>query len=301
MRPRTALRAAGLLVVVATAGCAGAAGNDTTLTPSTSASPEHAEAWSPHTIAATGQATCRTVVVAAGDIVNDVKVADRTGQLARAQSPDLVLVLGDNQYNSGALTDYRAKYDRTSWGALKKLTNPVPGNHEYRTAGAAGYFAYFGNPPPYYTYDAGCGWRGYALNSETSIPEQIAWLRRDLAAHPCAPVLASWHKPRFSSGTEHGGDRTLQPFWDVLSSRKAVVLNGHEHNYERFAPVGQVREFVVGTGGSSTYPFGSPTPGSQARLAHTPGVLRLELLPAGYRWAFLTATATGAVGDSGSS
>lgn len=250
-------------------------------------------------IAATGQATCRTVVVAAGDIVNDVKVVDRTGQLARAQRPDLVLVLGDNQYNSGALTDYRVKYDRTAWGALKKVTNPVPGNHEYRTAGAAGYFAYFGDPPPYYAYDAGCGWRGYALNSETSIPEQTTWLRRDLAAHPGAPVLASWHKPRFSSGTEHGDDRTLQPFWDLLTSRRAVILNGHEHNYERFAPVGQAREFVVGTGGSSTYPFGSPTPGSQVRLAHTPGVLRLELLPAGYRWSFLTAT--GAVGDSGSS
>lgn len=238
------------------------------------------------------------MAVAAGDIVNNVTVADRTGRLAQAQHPDLVLVLGDNQYDSGSLGDYKAEYDKTGWGALKPITKPVPGNHEYGTPGAAGYFTYWGQPLKYYAYDAGCGWRGYALNSEINIPEQTAWLRRDLTAHPGAAVLVSWHRPRFSSGSVHGNDRALQPFWDALADRRAVVLNGHEHNYERFAPVGKIREFVVGTGGSSTYPFGAPAPGSQIRVARTPGVLRLELLPAGYRWSFLTTA--GAVRDRGS-
>jgi hypothetical protein len=295
-RSRAALLAAGLAAAVATTSCSGGAVE--TRTPPSAAAPSAGTAWSPRTLAATGDGACRTVAVAAGDIVNDVATADRTGRLAQSQHPDLVLVLGDNQYDSGALSDYREQYERTAWGALKAITNPVPGNHEYLTAGAAGYFAYFGQPPSYYAYDAGCGWRGYALNSETGLSEQTAWLRRDLAAHPGAPVLVSWHTPRFSSGSEHGSDPALQPFWDALAERRGVVLNGHEHNYERFAPVGQVREFVVGTGGSSTYPFGAPVPGSETRLAHTPGVLRLELLPAGYRWSFLTTAGT--VGDSGS-
>lgn len=298
-RPRAALLAAGLLLLTGTAGCSGAGGRDAVSQSSPPAPTAPAgPPWSPLTIPATGDAACRTVVVGAGDIVNDMTVADSTGRLAQAQHPDLVLVLGDNQYQSGALAEYRAQYDRTAWGALKAITDPVPGNHEYHTAGAEGYFAYFGTPPPYYAYDAGCGWRGYALNSETSISEQAEWLRGDLAAHPGARVLATWHTPRFSSGTEHGSNPLLQPFWDALSDRQGVVLNGHEHNYERFAPVGLVREFVVGTGGSSTFPFGAPVPGSQMRLAGMPGVLRLELMPADYRWSFLTTAGT--VGDSGS-
>ena len=207
-------------------------------------------------------------------------------------------MLGDNQYDSGTLEEYEQGYDRTVWGRLKPITNPVPGNHEHETEDAAGYVAYFGGPPPWYAYDAGCGWRGYALDSETDVLAQADWLRDDLAAHPGAPVLATWHTPRFSSGTQHGGEPDLQPFWDALAGRTGVVLNGHEHNYERFAPVGQVREFVVGTGGSSSYPFGRPEAGSEVRVSDTPGVLRLELTPAGYRWAFLATDGT--VPDTGS-
>ncbi len=231
---------------------------------------------------------CHRVVVAAGDIVNSLAVADRTGRLAQAQRPDAVLVLGDNQYPDGSLRAYRTRYDRTAWGKLKPRTRPVPGNHEYRTAGAAGYFAYFDQPEPFYAWDAGCGWRAYALNSEIDLEAQLAWLRADLAAHPDRPVLAYWHRPRWSSGSEHGSDDAVQPFWAVLADRRGVVLNGHEHNYERFAPIGGLREFVVGTGGSSTYGFGRPAPGSQRRIAHTPGVLRLDLeAQGGYRWTFL--------------
>ena len=279
---RTAL-VAGAVVVLAAAACRGTSGGGATSATNPGA------AWRPHTpTAAQRSGGCRTVVVAAGDIVNNVSVADGTGRIAAAQHPALVLPLGDNQYPSGAFSDYRTKYDRTSWGRLKGVSNPVPGNHEYRTSGAAGYFAYFGHPPAYYAFDAGCGWRGHALNSEIPLGPQVAWLRRDLAAHPTAAVLAYWHTPRWSSGTEHGSDPGMQPFWGALAGRTGVVLNGHEHNYERFAPVGKVREFVAGTGGSSTYPFGTPIGGSQRRIAHTPGVLRLELAPhAAYRWAFL--------------
>ena len=291
---RRALLAVGLLAALTAAGCA--AGHGTSRpAPSPTAT---VRSWDPHSVTGNDGTSCDTVAVAAGDIVNDVAVADRTGRLANAQHPDLVLVLGDNQYDTGALADYREEYDRTAWGALRPITNPVPGNHEYRTPGAAGYFAYFDGPPRYYAYEAGCGWRGYALDSEAGIAEQIEWLRRDLAAHLDAPVLLSWHRPLSSSGTEHGGDPTVQPFWDALAGRQGVVLNGHEHNYERFAPVGGVREFVVGTGGSSTYPFGAVAPGSQERLSNTPGVLRLDLHPGGYRWSFLTTA--GAVADSGS-
>lgn len=231
---------------------------------------------------------CSKTAVAAGDIVNVVSIADQTGRLAAAQQPDEVLVLGDGQYETGSLDAYRGEYDHTAWGRLKSITKPVPGNHEYLTPGAAGYFNYFGNPAPYYAYDAGCGWRGYALNSEISLAAQVDWLRKDLEAHPGAPVLAYWHRPRWSSGTHHGSDSAMQPFWTALAGRRGVVLNGHEHNYERFAAVGGLREFVVGTGGSSTYGFGAPVAGSEVRISHTPGVLRLALKgDASYDWTFL--------------
>ncbi|MGI8457321.1 MAG: metallophosphoesterase family protein [Propionibacteriaceae bacterium] len=238
------------------------------------------------------------MVVAAGDIVNDIDVADQTGRLAANQQPNLVLVLGDNQYPDGSLARYRTQYDRTAWGRLKPITKPVPGNHEYVTAGAAGYFTYFDHVPAYYAYDAGCGWRGYALNSEIDLAPQLAWLRGDLAAHPDAAVLASWHKPRWSSGAEHGSNPEMQPLWAALAGRSGVVLNGHEHNYERFTPGDGVREFVVGTGGSSQYAFGAVAPGSERRIARTPGVLRLDLQPhSRYHWDFLNVAGSSA--DSG--
>lgn len=265
-----------------------AAGSPRTATPDRAAAAHAALSLPGRAIAAQPSAGCHRVVVAAGDIVNRVDVADRTGRLAAAQHPNAVLALGDNQYNVGALAAYRTKYDRISWGRLKPVTHPVPGNHEYLTRGAAGYFAYFRHLPAYYAYDAGCGWRGYALNSEIPLNPQVAWLRRDLAAHPAAAVLASWHKPRWSSGTHHGSDASMQPFWTALAGRRGVVLNGHEHNYERLAPVRGLREFVAGTGGSSSYPFGVPVSGSERRIAHTPGVLRLDLQAGGaYHWSFL--------------
>lgn len=246
----------------------------------------------PARFAAAPAGACSTTLVAAGDIVNDFGDADATGRLAASQHPDRVLVLGDSQYPTGSLTEYRTGYDRTAWGRLKSRTRPVPGNHEYLTSKASGYFAYFGSPP-YYAFELGCGWRAYALDSEQGIDEQARWLRRDLSAHPTSAVVAYWHRPRWSSGVTHGSDPTVQPFWTALSGRHGVVLNGHEHNYERFAPLGQMRALVVGTGGTSTYAFGHPMAGSQRRIAHTPGVLRLVVSSNGrYQWAFLDARNT---------
>lgn len=279
-RPPLALLAATL----ATAGCAA--------TTAASAAPS----GNTH-LNASSAATCAVSVVAAGDM-NQLSDTQATGRLAQAQHPDVVATLGDQQYPAGSLADYRRAYGSTDWGQLKSRTRPVPGNHEYRTPGASGYFTYFGGPPRYYGYDLGCGWRGYALNSEVDVASQARWLKQDLAAHPGVEVLAYWHRPRYSSGVEHGPDPAMQPFWDALASRHGVVLNGHEHNYERFAPRGGMQEFVVGTGGSASYPFRSPlTPGSAKAIPHTPGVLTLSLSPGAYTWRFLATG--GSVRDSG--
>lgn len=233
---------------------------------------------------------CVKRVVAAGDM-NSFRYARATGAIAQTQNPDVVAVLGDQQYPNGSLSDYQRKYDKT-WGALKARTQPVPGHHEYKTPGASGYFAYFGKPA-YYAYDIGCGWRGYALNSLIAVAPQVAWLQRDLAAHPGVNVVASFSDPRYSSGIKHGGEPKMQPFWDALAGRKGVILNGHEHNYERFAPRGGLTEFVAGTGGSASYPFGAPIAGSVKRIAHTPGILDLALQSHGsYIWAFLNSGGT---------
>lgn len=216
--------------------------------------------------------------------MNNLSATNATGKVAAAQRPDFVLTLGDEQYPAGAPADFRSKYDKTPWGALKPSTKPAPGNHEYKTPRAAGYFDYF-RIPAYYAYDLGCGWRGYALNSEVAVSTQASWLRGDLAAHPASKVLAYWHRPRYSSGTHHGSEVAMQPLWDALTGRRAVVLNGHEHNYERVRASG-VRQFVVGTGGSASYGFGRPVTGSEFRLTGVPGVLRL-VLGGGYDWKFL--------------
>jgi len=229
---------------------------------------------------------CAKVIVAAGDM-NKLAETHATGRLAEAQRPDIVATVGDQQYPRGTLSSYRKRYGVTGWGRLKPKTQPVPGHHEYKTPGATGYFRYFGKPS-YYAYDIGCGWRGYALNSLVDITRQAQWLRSDLAANPGVQVVASWADPRYSSGTRHGNEPTVQPFLDALVGRQGVVLNGHEHHYERFAPQGELRQFVVGTGGSSNYPFGSPAPGSEVRVTATPGVLVLTVRSGGtYAWRFV--------------
>ncbi|HEY5873045.1 MAG TPA: metallophosphoesterase, partial [Gaiellaceae bacterium] len=181
---------------------------------------------------------------------------------------EAVLALGDIQYEVGAGDAFEASYD-ASWGRVKPVTRPVPGNHEYRTAGAAGYFEYFGagagDPTTgYYSYGLG-NWHVVALNSNCAAvggcdagSTQERWLRADLAAHPSRCTLAYWHHPRYSSGW-HGSDSSYVAFWQALVDADAdLVLVGHDHDYERFAPQDAggrrdlergIREFVVGTGG----------------------------------------------------
>lgn len=217
-----------------------------------------------------------------------------------------VLTLGDNQYEIGRLSEFRA-YFHSTWGRVKRLIRPSVGNHEYGSPSAWGYFTYFRKAAGprglgYYSFDLGA-WHLIALNSncsEVSCAEgsaQVRWLRADLAAHPNRCVLAYWHHPRWSSGTMHGGTSSVAAFWDALYEARAdVVLNGHEHNYERFAPQnpdgerdGQlgIRQFVVGTGGKDHHPFGTPQPNSQVRHTGTFGILRLALQASSYEWRFV--------------
>jgi len=253
-------------------------------------------------------------LAAVGDISPDRLGGQQgTSDLVLEMDPTRVLVLGDQQYDDGTLAEYRTYYDPT-WGRFKGRTMPTPGNHDYNTSGAAGYFSYFGararpEGSSYYSFDLP-GWHLISLNSNIdhstgSVQDQ--WLRRDLRATSQRCVLAFWHHPRFSSGAEYGSDPGMAPFWRPLYRHRAdLVLNGHLHAYERFAPqtpsadasAGGIREFVVGTGGASHYPFGStPEANSQKRITGTFGVLRLILRPQAYLWRFIDTS--GNVLDSG--
>jgi hypothetical protein len=237
------------------------------------------------------------VLVGAGDI----STCDNSNDEATAKLLDgisgTVFTAGDNVYPSGTYTQYTNCYHPT-WGRHKSRTKPVPGNHEYNTSGAAGYFKYFGNTPSYYAYNLG-DWRVYALNSEidvSSTSAQVRWLRNDLAANPKRCVLAYWHKPRWSSGSHYGNNSRYQTLWKTLYDAQAeLVISGHEHNYERFKEMNAsgsasspgLREFVVGTGGASHYGFGSALSTSQIRNSSTYGVLKLTLNSTSYSWKFV--------------
>ncbi len=241
------------------------------------------------------------VFVGAGDIsgCNPANQDGATAELIKALPTAQVFALGDNAYPDGAAADY-ACYEAT-WGGFKDRTHPVPGNHEYHQAGAAPYFAYFGAAAGtagvgYYSYDLGT-WHIIALNSEGSVSEQVTWLNTDLAAHPATCILAYWHRPFFTSGAVHAPDSAMRPIWDALQAAGAeIVLSGHNHQYERFAPQlpdgtaspEGIRQFVVGTGGShSLYDFITPPkPNSEVRYQGF-GVLKLTLGATGYSWEFL--------------
>ena len=214
-----------------------------------------------------------------------------------------VFAAGDNAYPDGSAANYADCY-HSSWGRHKARTRPVPGNHEYNTFGGTGYFGYFGaaagDPAKgYYSYDLG-SWHIIALNSNADMRAgfpQEQWLRADLAAHPAACTLAYWHHPRFSSGSQHGSDPMAAPLWQALYEGGAdVVISGHDHIYERFAPqtpTGQldmargIREFVVGTGGAGLYSVGPIAPNSEVRNTATRGVLKLTLYADRYEWQFV--------------
>src|SRR5215203_2191649 len=269
------------------------------------------------------------VFVGAGDIASCASTGDEaTAKLlddivAGAPSTTTVFTAGDDAYQSGTASEFTNCYNPT-WGRHQARTRPTVGNHEYySTANASGYFGYFGSilsaagdtGQGYYSYDLG-SWHMIALNSNCSFvacaagSTQEQWLKADLTAHPNACTLAYWHHPRFSSKLSSGGNSSMKPFWDALYAAKAeVVLNGHVHNYERFAPqtpsggadpAQGIREFVVGTGGKSLNTFtNNGVANSQVRYASAYGVLKLTLHPTSYDWQFVTAPG-GTVADSGS-
>jgi acid phosphatase type 7 len=269
------------------------------------------------------------VVAAAGDIACEplnVNFNDGRGSAHRCHqgaTSDLlvhagltaVLALGDLQYQCGALTAFAVSYD-PSWGRVKAITRPAPGNHEYQTGGlygcaprAQGYFSYWGAAAGdphrgYYSFDLG-SWHLISLNSNCDdiggcgpgSPEE-RWLRADLAAHAGARcTLAYWHHPPFSSRVIQGGvPRTFALLSDLYAGGADVLLTGHEHNYERFAPqtpwgaadpARGIREFVVGTGGNDLRPFGVPIANSEVGEDHTFGVLELTLRRTSYAWQFI--------------
>jgi Calcineurin-like phosphoesterase len=215
--------------------------------------------------------------------------------------PGTVFTAGDNAYFNGSALDYAQCYHPT-WGRFKAQTHPIPGNHEYIGPGALGYFGYFGdaagNPGEgWYSYRLGA-WHVFALNSETSAfpgSPQYVWLRTELAANPTRCALAYFHTPVFASGT-NGGSTQMQAVWALLQeSGVEVIVNGHNHNYERFAPQDSngradsrgIREFVVGTGGAPLTPLRGSVPNSQVRDDTTWGVIKLTLKPDSYDWQFV--------------
>jgi uncharacterized protein YjdB len=243
------------------------------------------------------------VLVGAGDISDCGNDNDEATAKLLDGISGTVYTTGDNAYSDGTSTEYQQCYDPT-WGRHKARTKPSPGNHDYHTSGAAGYYGYFGSLAGpsgrgYYSYDLG-DWHIISLNSEVSMSAgsaQETWLRTDLAASTKQCTLAYWHKPRFSSGTNHGSLSSAQPLWQALYDFHAeIVLNGHEHNYERFAPqtptgtadaTNGIREFVVGTGGESHYTGNSPIANSQVFNGSTFGVLKLTLSAGTYSWQFI--------------
>ena len=263
------------------------------------------------------------VVVGAGDIAEPQPVgAALTAALLDGIDGE-VITLGDNAYVNATLDNFLGPYAST-WGRHRWRTHPTLGNHEYHSPHAGPYFAYFcaaAGPAfkGWYSYDVGA-WHFVVLNSQCASTdgyesgpgcdagsEQAAWLRADLAAHPARCTAAAWHHPRFSSGS-HGDHLAMGDLWRQLAEAGAeLVLSGHDHDYERFAPVDAdgradpehgMRQLVVGTGGATLYKFGAAAhANSEVRIADHWGVMKLTLHAESYDWEFLAVD--GVVRDSG--
>jgi hypothetical protein len=255
------------------------------------------------------------VLVGAGDIAVCGSSGDEATAAVLDGIPGTVFTTGDNAYDNGTASEFANCY-APSWGRHRARTRPAPGNHDWHTANAQGYRDYFGfGPGPlWYSYNLGA-WHVVVLDSTCANAggcdpgsPQHTWLVNDLAADSSACTVALWHHPRFSSGDHHGSSNATAAFWTALYNDGAeIVLNGHDHSYERFAPQNAsaaadpngIRQFVVGTGGRNLYQFGSPIANSEVRNNDTFGVLKLTLDPGSYSWQFVPA-AGGTFTDSGS-
>jgi hypothetical protein len=259
------------------------------------------------------------VLLAAGDIAESNGKSELTAQLLD-RNPGVVMTLGDNAYPNGTTSDYTSWYQPT-WGRHLWRTHGAVGNHEYNSSSTgADYSAYFGDAAGpqgkyYYSYEVN-GWHVVVLNSncyyvggcKTGSP-QMTWLQGDLDASTAKCTIAVWHHPMFSSGNPNGTDSAMTDVWNLLMAHDVeLVLNGHDHAYERFAPQDAsgtakpngIREFIAGTGGGDLYPTATLLPNSQARLTGVAGILRLDLNAGGYGWQFLPVDgASSAATDSG--
>ncbi len=259
------------------------------------------------------------VLVGAGDI----SICGRDGDNLTADLlddiPGVIFTLGDNSNEQGTMEQYQECYDPT-WGRYLQRIRPSPGNHDYVTDDAEDYYEYFGDAAGepgkgYYSYDVG-GWHVISLNSNCAQTEdceessrQIDWLVEDLEQHPNLCTLAYWHHPRWESDDE--GDRDfLDTFWQVLYDHDVeLVVNGHEHYYERLAPQNPdgdfdmdkgIRQFTVGTGGAGLRDYDENSDSSlvQVRSNENFGVLKLNLFPDYYEWDFIPVGGDG-FADSG--
>jgi acid phosphatase type 7 len=259
------------------------------------------------------------VLLGAGDIADCGSDGDRLTSDLLLREEGVIFTLGDNAYEDGTAEQFEQCYAPT-WGRVLERTRfPVPGNHDWNTEGAAGYRAYFGSSATgpdgatWYSRDIGA-WHVIVLDSDCRKvggcgpgSAQGEWLAADLAASDARCTLALYHHPRYSSG-EHGDDETVQPLWAELHAGGVdLVLNGHDHDYERFAPMdadgneqrpGGMRELVVGTGGTGLRQFHATARNSELRLTGTWGVVRLTLRAVNYEWEFLPTA--GEIADSGS-
>lgn len=250
------------------------------------------------------------VFTGAGDIAYEGQGAEQTAKLLDG-IPGPVFTLGDNAYQNGSPEEF-ARFYHPTWGRHLNRTFPVVGNHEYRTPGAAGYFAYFGQragdpSKGYYAFNLNAHWRVFSLNSADETDgaskqlgpgsEQYRWLAAELDAYRDKNVIAMWHHPRFSSGA-HGDNSETDALWRLLVDKGAdLALWGHDHHYERFHPANTagnkdedagMRSFVVGTGGKNHYPFFKfPKRITAVRNSRTFGVLKLTLYPKAYDWTFV--------------
>jgi hypothetical protein len=270
---------------------------------------EHRQDPSPSRASSDGQTF---VLVGAGDIASckNPEGARATAKLIEG-IPGTVFAAGDLAYEKGSAAEFQNCYG-TTWGEFKARTRPTLGNHEYGEPSASGYFQYWGAQAGpagkgYYSFDLG-SWHIVALNTNCGAKDlggcgagsrQEEWLRKDLAEHPDACVLAYGHHALFSSGVfrSHAIHPELKELWrDLYVAHAALVLAGHEHSYERFAPqdpdgkadpINGIREIVVGTGGRSHDPLGFAIANSEVRNTDTYGVIKLTLTPGHYIWQFI--------------
>jgi calcineurin-like phosphoesterase family protein len=258
--------------------------------------------------------TADPVFVGAGDIAGCNDPHSEGGPLSTAQLTSnlldgisgTVFAVGDLGYPDGSEGEFTKCYDQT-WGRHRWRTMPVPGNHEYNTPNGSDYFNYFGpvagDPTKgYYSFNLGA-WHIIALNTNSLCSTiscatgsaQANWLQADLSANPATCTLAYWHHPLYSSTAS--ATTAVKPFWQLLYNAKAeLVINGHAHVYERFAPqdpngnldtTNGIVEIVAGTGGDSHHPFGTTAPNSLVQNNTTYGVLKLTLHATSYDWQFV--------------